>query len=104
MLGGIRGTRPRHCRGVPARPHLQPTVGPVASHAAVPAVHRSPETRASLLGLRAASQLPGMPPAWLTPCLRGFVLAGRMIDMPKAVPLKFRRNVVGGARYGWLRR
>jgi transposase len=42
----------------------------------------------------------GLPPSQLTPCLWGFVLAGRMFSMPKAFPLEFRRDVVAVARKG----
>ena len=42
----------------------------------------------------------GLPRVWLTPDLRGFVLAGRMLIMAKAYPREFRDDVVAVARKG----
>jgi hypothetical protein len=42
----------------------------------------------------------GTAPSQVTPCLWGFVLAGRMFSMPKAFPLEFRQDVVAVARKG----
>ena len=43
---------------------------------------------------RGGSSCTGLPPSQLTPCLWGFVLAGRMFSMPKAFPLEFRQDLV----------
>ena len=47
-----------------------------------------------------ALRLLGLPPVRLPPCLRGFVLAGRITAMPKAFPVEFRNDVVAVARKG----